>query len=906
MSSFFEKRDRWGNGLAIYVLAARVFVLPLIGYLLRDVHFNNDVRDWLPKGDPDAVALAWHDQHFQRDPSIIVSWDGSSLEDPRVEAFAERLTRDANGAGGITGVEGVTSPRDLYERMLSAGIEPETALRRLEGVLVGAGGFKVLLTDAGRAHAAAVQSTLQEFATRELHLAIEVRPPDETDPRPAAEERGDTDEEGEDDIVAFPAPKPHDFQLHWPGIHSRAPQVQPLREQALSLEKEGEPLVADCFFTPGTPVALFVRLSEGDSDSLKEALPEVQAAAAAVGVDEAEFRMAGSPVGQWQLDVESTRSMWNRSAPRWKLWDRSPFALSALVGMIVAFLLLRSLRLALLVLLVSFYSSTLCLVLVPLLGPAIGSGPFLNIVLMVMPNLLLVLTASGAIHVANYWRSAVAESPDNAIARAVNIAWTPCVMASLTTAIGMASLISSSLVPVRDFGIYSSLGVLLSLLMILYGFPSILAVLGGLPRRFEELDTDAWKRFGRWLARHHAACSVLFVVLFLVGVYGLREFRTETKVIRYFPDDARIVQDYNAIEESLAGVVTIETIVSFDEAARENLDLLQRLELIRALEARVETVNGVSGAFSLADLRPESSGQQNRRSILYRRRLQRLQQEIFERQVESSQSLVTHAETPLTFTRQGRTVTIPAGSEIWRVRAQCEMMSDVNYADLVANMDAAVLGVLQEHGGVEHVVTGMVPLFLRTQQAVIESLITSFGLAFVTIAITLMVVLRSVTSGLLSMIPNVWPTVMVFGTVSLAGVPIDIGTMITASVALGIAIDGTVHLLTWFREGVRHGKQRSEAVAFALSHCGPALWQTSVTVALAMLMLIFADLLLVSRFGWIMSAAVVAALIADLVITPVLLAGPLGALIERAVQRQVKATGTLQGLRIAETHEPAA
>ena len=117
--------------------------------------------------------------------------------------------------------------------------------------------------------------------------------------------------------------------------------------------------------------------------------------------------------------------------------------------------------------------------------------------------------------------------------------------------------------------------------------------------------------------------------------------------------------------------------------------------------------------------------------------------------------------------------------------------------------------------------------------------------------------------------------------ISLGGVPVDIGTMITASVAMGIAVDGTVHLLTWFRDGILAGHDRHEAVARALAHCGPALWQTSATIALAMLMAIFTDLLLVSRFGWIMSAAVTAALLADIALTPALLAGPLGGLIER-------------------------
>jgi predicted RND superfamily exporter protein len=121
--------------------------------------------------------------------------------------------------------------------------------------------------------------------------------------------------------------------------------------------------------------------------------------------------------------------------------------------------------------------------------------------------------------------------------------------------------------------------------------------------------------------------------------------------------------------------------------------------------------------------------------------------------------------------------------------------------------------------------------------------------------------------------------------------------MITGSIAMGIAIDGTVHLLTWFQEAIREGHSRKEAVACALAHCGPALWQTSIAISLAMLMLIFTDLLLISRFGWIMSTCVVAAMLADLVLTPALLAGPLGGLIERSVQRRMASENSLPDLR---------
>ncbi|MGD9857458.1 MAG: hypothetical protein AB7U20_21155, partial [Planctomycetaceae bacterium] len=72
----------------------------------------------------------------------------------------------------------------------------------------------------------------------------------------------------------------------------------------------------------------------------------------------------------------------------------------------------------------------------------------------------------------------------------------------------------------------------------------------------------------------------------------------------------------------------------------------------------------------------------------------------------------------------------------------------------------------------------------------------------------------------------------------------------------------------------------------SLSHCGPAMWQTSAAVGLALLMLFPAELLMISRFGWLMAALIGAALFGDVVFLPALLTGPLGFLIERTVRRQ--------------------
>ena len=75
-----------------------------------------------------------------------------------------------------------------------------------------------------------------------------------------------------------------------------------------------------------------------------------------------------------------------------------------------------------------------------------------------------------------------------------------------------------------------------------------------------------------------------------------------------------------------------------------------------------------------------------------------------------------------------------------------------------------------------------------------------------------MVVVRSVRAGMLSMLPNVFPVVVIFGTMGWANVLVDIGSMMTASVAMGVAVDDTIHFLTWFRRGIDEGLDRKNAV----------------------------------------------------------------------------------------------
>ncbi len=916
MTSFLERRDRWGNGVSLWVLAGMLFALPMIALTLTRIRMANDVESWLPKHDREARILAWFKEHFPAEDRVLVTWDESSLDDPRVDELARKLQGSVDEDGVRRNasplVESVVTANALCRKMIGYGVEPEEAVRRLTGTLIGIGPVNVRLTDAGRAHRTQAVRRLTSLVSDELGIGIKILEPAGPAPGTAIADGRTTDDEDredfaaedvEDDAASFDAEMadgdvlpvlqrpPHDFRVTWRGMQPWSEPVK--RFCALAADVRGEPSDADpqgsrlvdaCFQSPGSPVGMLVTLSEAGRADEAGAVREIRSAAVAVGIPDDTLRLGGRAVTASELNEAVKNAAWNRASGSWWPHKRSVILLSGAVGIFLAFVFLRSLRLGILVLAVSYYSTLLCAALVPLAGDS------MNMVLMVMPTLLNVLTLSGAIHVANYWKHAALENPQTAILRAVERARQPCALASITTAIGLMSLLTSDLGPVRQFGFYSAVGCLIALVMVLYALPALLQLWPAPAPQARDVDSRFWKAFGERLTQHGTAVTCGCLVLFVVCTYGLVYFETETKVIRYFPSGARVVRDSEAIEQSLAGISSIETVVRFNRQVQRETSFLERLEMVREVGQTIREHPEISGVISLADFQPIVDAPPDDAStfakIKYNRRSTETERRIKSAEEAGTESFLEVATDDADLSTEGDAGLNRTGDELWRITGQAGMLSDANFTDVTDEIHARIQSVLRTHPGTEHVVTGTVPLFLRTQMAVLQSLINSFALAFVIIAVVMMAQLRSVPAGLLSMLPNLMPVGTVFGLLAWSGERVDVGSMVTASVALGIAVDGTLHLLSWFREGLRSGMRRRQAVVESMAHCGPAMWQTSAAVGFGLLMLYPAELLMISRFGWLMAALIGAALFADLVFLPALLTGPLGALIERTIRRE--------------------
>ena len=907
MKSFFERRDRWGHGLSLWLFTGIAFLLPVMGWSLNSIQLDNDVTGWLPDKDPQAKILHWCQDLFPSQDGVLVSWDDCSATDPRLIAISQRLKgieKDGKREGGSPLVSDVSIPDDVLKQMMSEGIPFDTALANIQGLLVGEGPLCVQLTEVAQDRTNTLRIGREITGLAKSQFGLDVKLVQRSLPQPTDKHLNIEDEPGwqvyeaSRDYVRNQTPA--DMQLDWPRMHIDQDVTTRFLAALAAMKVPDNPeesCIERTWFVRGSMAAMSVSFSEMGEADQAATVALIRAAAMAEGIPESQLHLGGRPVVATSLNGAVMEAAWNEVAPVWDLYHRSPILLSFAISLFLTYFMLRSLRLAILVQSVSILCSFAAVSLVP------ATGGSMNMVIVVMPTLLMVITTSGAIHICNYWKNSGIDDATKSVVHAARMAWWPCFLASATTAIGLASLVVSSLIPVRDFGIYSSIGCIISFLCVLYVLPSLMLYWPQQPPRPEHLNNHIWYRLGQFLSLHRGKNYAFNLAVTAFCLWGMFYFRTETKVIRYFPDDSRVMQDYRFLEENLSGIVSVDTIVRFSQEMQEKVSFLDRARTIQQIQRALKEHPEVSGTLSLASFINLQKPDDATESVSVRRKAQLREnligKKIHERLQKSGESgdrlaaFISLPQSSTDWKKKGDEALNVAGDEVWRITCQSSILSDCDYAILTKELGEITDRQLATFaaGQPVHRVTGLVPIFLRTQNALLESLINSFGMALLLICAVMAGMLRSIPAALYAMLPNVMPVAMVFGLLGWTEIRVDIGTMITASVALGLAVDGTLHLITWFRQLLRQGMPRQEAVAKSLEHCAPALWQTSAAIGIGMLALYPVELLLISRFGWIMAAMIFAALWGDVILLPALLAGPLGAVIEAVEKRRNEKNG---------------
>ena len=627
---------------------------------------------------------------------------------------------------------------------------------------------------------------------------------------------------------------------------------------------------------------LIVTLSDAyHGQELAAVVQKVKDVAEESEVPPATLHLGGPPVDNAAIDLEGKRTLIKLAG-----W-------SAVIGLGLAWLCFRSLRLTVLIFTCAILSAGVSLAIVFFTGGTVDA------ILLSMPSLVYVLAMSGAIHIINYYHDAIRDeglvgAPDRALAHG----WKPCTIAAITTGLGLISLCYSSLLPIRNFGLYSTIGVIATLALIFLVLPACLQIwpsrkfateVSKERRKKREVKQDTvilnfWRKFGSFIIRKNGWVTATGVTLMLFFSAGIWMIHTDIKLMKFFSPGTRILEDYGWLEKQIGPLVPMEVVVRLDRDKFNlsdpegcTISFAERMRMAKRIEEAIEELPEVGGAISAATFVPDQGNHcyVNQTIGTFKKSGERARSKILEKACNEKTELKQYIQTDK-----------ENNEELWRISARVEALGDLDYGKFVSDIEKQVNPVIKAYEdegvkGLKVTYTGLVPLVYKAQTELLSGLFKSLLMAFGLIAIVMMLVLRSFFAGIISMIPNLFPVVIIFGAMGWSGMLVDVGTMMTASVALGVAVDDTIHYLSWFRHALDIGLNRRESAKFAYEKCATAMTQTTLIAGFGLAVFALSTFTPTQRFGYMMLALLAAALVGDLVLLPALLVGPFGRIFDR-------------------------
>jgi hypothetical protein len=484
----------------------------------------------------------------------------------------------------------------------------------------------------------------------------------------------------------------------------------------------------------------------------------------------------------------------------------------------------------------------------------------------VLPSFLLAVGVGAAVHLLAmfYQRVDRGDGREASIRYALGHSGLAIVMTGLTTAAGLGSFATAQVAPVADLGRFAAIGVLWSLALTLVLLPALLALWPIKPRNAAGPAGARMNRvltaFARFSVRRAKSVTAVTFILLAVSLAGAVQLVFYHNVLTWLPENDPLRESFQVIDREMRGSVTVE--ILFD-TGRENglydVETLNRLDdLTRRLEEKQWGDVFVGKATALTDMLKEIHQALNEnREAFYRipQDPELIPQEFLLFENSGSDDLEDVVDSRFQTARL--TVKMP-----WE--------EAVKYMPALAGIEQMAQGALG--GRAEVTVTGLMPILVRTVVAAIHSAARSYVLAGAVITVMMILLIGSVRLGLISMIPNLTPIVLALGAMHWFGVPFDLFTMLIGSIAIGLAVDDTVHFMHNFRRYMYETGDVLQSVELTLTTAGRAMLVTSVVLSLGFFIYMFASMNNLFHFGLLTGLTIILALLADFLTAPALMA----------------------------------
>jgi len=502
--------------------------------------------------------------------------------------------------------------------------------------------------------------------------------------------------------------------------------------------------------------------------------------------------------------------------------------------------------------------STIAVSLILLLAVIAETVGSLNQVTVAVPPILIVVGFAYTIHVLSSYYASLrgGEQGREAVRHAIDHVSLPVILTGLTTCAGFASLVTSNLSAIQQFGIFTALGVAFTTVASLTFTPALLALLPS-PRKVPK--EPAGERFdgiveglAKFDVQRRKAILWIGAGIALVSLVGMTRIEVSTDLVKNFKPDTDVRSDFEAVNEALSGANSFYVVL--ESVYRGSFDLASSLRTIEDLQSWLDAHPEIGGTTSVIDhLEAVDRAMGGGEGLLIDR-------------IEAGEPIAPLMEAIPESQLAG---VLDSAHRIAAIQVRTSAIGSSDVVRLVSDIEDHFS---QLPPNVIPSVTGSTVLMSRTVDEIALGQALSLSTAFVIILAILIMLFASFRVGFMALIPNVLPVLFYFGVLGWSGITLNTTTGLVASLVLGIAVDDTIHYMAQFNDAAkRHADTRRGVVEAMRSVIRPVTY-TTASLCLGFSALLLSGLRNQVEFGMLAAITLAFAWLVDITFTPAMAA----------------------------------
>ncbi|MBV66928.1 MAG: hypothetical protein CMG26_01065 [Candidatus Marinimicrobia bacterium] len=496
-------------------------------------------------------------------------------------------------------------------------------------------------------------------------------------------------------------------------------------------------------------------------------------------------------------------------------------------------------------------------------------GITINLISYLTYILILIIGCSNCIHILMKYHECVEQEDGNiklAVQRVIKELGGALFLTSLTTAVGFFSLMMTNIRITQEFGFVLGVGVVLMFIVAIITIPIILLYLPSPPqhhikRLISQSDSFSVDKIDASTKKFPYPILALSILFLIISFIGLKSIDYNISILDDLRPGNSLYDDIMYVDKNFGGTLPLEIVISNfnssttnkDSLSLDNIFNLDFLTKADEFESKIEQISHIKKAISMNDyIKVIANFWEPERGMS----LPEYDDDIYDYLDLAPSNIGTNL----------------FNSDSTKYRITCRVGNiRSKVADSLKVEVQSIFDEVFKGGSQEVLISGSTLLALRTQGFLIRDLTTSFILAFIIIFISMVILFRSIRLSLISILPTIIPLVAAAAIMGFSGIKLRPSTAMTFSIALGIAVDDTIHFLARFRQELKKTKDVGLAVSNSILSTGKAIIGTTLVLCMGFFTLYFSELVPNHEFGILATIILIIALISSLLLLPVLL-----------------------------------